>query len=402
MKLEKFRKNNNKKIYIIIISLVTILNLGGILTYYKSHAYYKEEKVFNVIKGRIPYFKTDNGDIKITYTFLGEQLDIAFPSKNAGYVSNIVTCNDGVDAIWDNSAWGLKIVDSNDNTEITCNIDFSFAVFFDYTGDVQTFTIPYDGTYKLETWGAQGGNAYDTYIGGYGGYSTGEIYLEKDQVLYIIVGGAGETANNNSKSGGYNGGGSSKTQSSNDYAGSGGGATHIAFSSGLLKTLADNLNDVLIVSGGGGGAYYYPSFNSSGGNAGGYIGGLAPTGICSGRTLTIGSTASQTSEGTYNACEIETENGSFGQGGNGTVWSSGGGSGLYGGGSGYAHGSNGGSSYIGNSLLTNKVMYCYNCEESDEESTKTVSTTNVSREPTSEFAKKGNGYVKITIIEKDS
>ena len=50
----------------------------------------------------------------------------------------------------------------------------------------------------------------------------------------------------------------------------------------------------------------------------------------------------------------------------------------------------GGSGYIGNPLLTNKVMYCYNCEESTEESTKTISTTNVSETPISKYAKKGN------------
>lgn len=47
------------------------------------------------------------------------------------------------------------------------------------------FTAPKDGIYKLETWGAQGGNAYlepDTskeYDGGYGAYSTGIINLKK-------------------------------------------------------------------------------------------------------------------------------------------------------------------------------------------------------------------------------
>jgi len=43
-------------------------------------------------------------------------------------------------------------------------------------------------------------------------------------------------------------------------------------------------------------------------------------------------------------------------------------------------------------------MYCYNCEESTDESTKTVSTTNVSETPISNYAKKGNGYAKITYI----
>lgn len=35
-------------------------------------------------------------------------------------------------------------------------------------------------------------------------------------------------------------------------------------------------------------------------------------------------------------------------------------------------GCGGGNSYIGNLLLTEKSMYCYNCNESSEESTKTM------------------------------
>ena len=60
----------------------------------------------------------------------------------------------------------------------------------------------------------------------------------------------------------------------------------------------------------------------------------------------------------------------------------GGGGGFYGGfASGYTTGAYtngggaGGSGYIGNSLLNEKTMYCYNCTESSETSTKTISTT---------------------------
>ena len=43
-------------------------------------------------------------------------------------------------------------------------------------------------------------------------------------------------------------------------------------------------------------------------------------------------------------------------------------------------------------------MYCYNCTESSEESTKTVSTTCAEKTPTENCAKKGNGYARITYI----
>ena len=58
----------------------------------------------------------------------------------------------------------------------------------------------------------------------------------------------------------------------------------------------------------------------------------------------------------------------------------------------------GGSGYIGPPFLTKKSMYCYNCQESSEESTKTISTTCNSETPTENCAKKGNGYARITLI----
>ena len=61
----------------------------------------------------------------------------------------------------------------------------------------------------------------------------------------------------------------------------------------------------------------------------------------------------------------------------------------------------GGSGYIGNSLLKDKVMYCYDCEESSEESTKTISTTCSEETPTENCAKKGNGYARITLVSID-
>lgn len=57
----------------------------------------------------------------------------------------------------------------------------------------------------------------------------------------------------------------------------------------------------------------------------------------------------------------------------------------------------GGSRYIGNSILKDKVMYCYNCEES----TKTISTTCSEEMPTSYCAKKGNSYARITLVSID-
>lgn len=264
---------------------------------------------------------------------------------------------------------------------------------FDYTGAEQTFTVPVTGTYKLETWGAEGGTFKEEYHGGYGGYSTGLIKLEKDQILNIVAGGKGESGiaiiSQNYGDAGYNGGGSRAgwTCKNCDFGSSGGGgATHIATKSGLLSTLENDKSSILIVSGGGGGAGYV----DSGWN-------YNPTGIPSGGGLK--GNPGQSDSTRHGAPGTQTSGYSFGQAQNcadkGVC--DGGGGGYYGGYFGN-NGAGGGSGYIGNTSLTNKAMYCYNCEESSETNTKTISITCISETPTSYCAKKGNGYARITLV----
>ena len=242
-----------------------------------------------------------------------------------------------------------------------------------------TYTVPSTGKYKLEVWGAQGGSDCCGGIGGYGGFSSGTITLKKNSILYILVGRSGGSGGNNGAGAAYSSGAA------------GGGATHIATSSGLLSTFSSKTDEILIVAGGGGGAGDY----GSGGAGGGYKGnnGTATNGY--------------TSTGNYSKGGTQTSGYAFGKAGN--AWGGqapGGGSGYYGGyaggtgdGSGMygaSIGGGGGSGYIGNNLLTDKHMYCYNCATSTEESTKTYTTTNVSEDPISNYAKKGGGAVKIT------
>lgn len=60
---------------------------------------------------------------------------------------------------------------------------------FEYIGDVQEFIVPQTGEYKIECWGADGGNATSDgkvySFGGKGGYTSGNIELEKGEKLYI-------------------------------------------------------------------------------------------------------------------------------------------------------------------------------------------------------------------------
>ena len=268
---------------------------------------------------------------------------------------------------------------------------------FDYTGDEQTFIAPVSGVYKLETWGAQGGSSIIdgrlSNLGGYGGYASGQIDLSKNTNIYLNIGGTGSLAiQGQDTAGGYNGGGSGTWDNNtselnsnmSETGGGGGGATHIAVKSGLLSSLESYKNSIYIVSGGGGAGNY----RQRGGDGGGISG-------------TQGENSSGLGGNQIFGC-------AFGKGcdGVGTGYSngvSGGGGGFYGGNINSASGKNfnaggGGSGYIGNSLLKNKVMYCYNCEESSEESTKTISTTCNEETPTSYCSKKGNGYARLTLI----
>lgn len=284
---------------------------------------------------------------------------------------------------------------------------------FDYTGSEQVFTVPVSGIYKLETWGAQGGNATDVYIGGYGGYSDGTLRLKNNQEIYINVGGLGKSNGYKSElNGGYNGGGKVlATDNTNHQYGSGGGATHVATKSGLLSTLENSKESILMVSGAGGGGRYQQNYDASCGNGGSGGGIKGVTGEQKGSNITYATGGTQTEGGQIvyksgttiedatNIYKLKYAKGLFGTAGTTTACSSGGG-GYYGG-AGTISAGGGGSGYIGNSLLTDKAMYCYNCQESSEESTKTISTTCTSPTPTEKCAKKGNGYAKITLISID-
>lgn len=278
---------------------------------------------------------------------------------------------------------------------VISKIDFEY----DYTGSVQTFTAPVSGTYQLEVWGAQGGG-FSTYESGYGGYSFGIVSLNKNDVLYINVGGKGTNGSASSEiaSGGYNGGGNGGDVSSTRYNGGGGGATHIATVSGLLSTLNTNQQAILIVAGGGGGVGgWEPSKYQIrlGGSGGGFNG--------------VDGEPRLQSNDVYGVSGKQTESdsgGTFGQGRSYKYVSSyqygigGGGGGFYGGGVNDSCAGGGGSGYIGNSLLTNKVMYCYNCTTSSDETTKTISTTCTNTVATENCAKKGNGFARITLLSE--
>lgn len=147
--------------------------------------------------------------------------------------------------------------------------DKSVQYTYDYTGDVQVFTVPADGVYTLEAWGASGGDGYDnsvdrgntSSVAGNGGYSKGNISLKKGQKIYVFVGGAGKYGAGTNRfggpAGGYNGGGDGGVADS----GSGGGMSHISTTNNPATT-SWNPDGTLLAAGGGGGA------DNSGGSRG--------------------------------------------------------------------------------------------------------------------------------------
>lgn len=259
------------------------------------------------------------------------------------------------------------------------NIKTGDILNFDYTGAVQSITLP-KGIYKLECWGAQGGNGCtdNSYTGGKGGYSIGTISLNTKITLYIYVGGRGVSSEASGsgaiRAGGFNGGGSGRDWSSTNHGGSGGaGATDIRINQ-------DSFYARVIVAGGGGGA----SDDGNGGSGGGVSG--ISTGASAG-TATSGSGFGQAAASSYTSGEC-------GGGGGGWYGGYGGGSENIpgGGGSGYVYISSTASNYPSGCLL-NSSYYLSDA--------KTIAGNNSFVSPTgsSETGHSGNGYCRITVIE---
>lgn len=220
---------------------------------------------------------------------------------------------------------------------------------FNYTGGVQTFTVPpCINSVTLEVWGAQGG--IDISSGGWdnnlGGYASAVFTVSPGQVMSIYVGGKPT-----STVGGFNGGGMGYPSTMFGGMGrGGGGGTDIRMG-------GTGLNNRIIVAGGGGGggSDVYGNW-VIGGGGGGLVGvqGQCYDGGCAGSQP-----GTQTSSGPGICAGVLNTNvsGGFGFGGDalficgdgfGCGSASGSGEAGYGGGGGW-YGGSGGSSNFGGS-----------------------------------------------------
>ena len=229
--------------------------------------------------------------------------------------------------------------------EKVCEYDSGQVWTFSYTGAEQTFTVPCDGEYKIELWGAQGGSYNATYYGGFGGYTSGIILLRQPLNLLLNIGGTGVsgalvTSSNYLKSGGYNGGGYG---SYGYYCSGGGGSSDVRIG---LFTVFDR---IMVAAGGGGSGSYRTHLVTAGGRGGsaGGINGYDGTNDLNDKIHYVGKGATQILGGLGNG---ENHYGSFFYGANSPVPRddrSGGGGGYYGGGASYENtGAGGGSSFI--------------------------------------------------------
>ena len=222
------------------------------------------------------------------------------------------------------SAWpntSLKLDERNIIS--TTGVDKFFSEY-EFTGEVQEFKAYFPGEYKIQLWGAQGGN-YDGTEGGKGAYTEGTITLAKNDILYVYVGGT-----STDKAAGYNGGASGGSTGDGWNAG-GGGATDVRLLSGDgVWNDEASLKSRLMVAAGGSGVSCYSGCVSGG--DGGALFGLQGDSTGTGAAHEIATGTTQISAGLgING----TANGSgFGYAGQNSTYRSGGGGGYWGGGSG--------------------------------------------------------------------
>ena len=198
--------------------------------------------------------------------------------------------------------------------------------------------------------GAAGAGTGD--LAGRGSYTSGIVFLAKDQVIYLHTGSQGQVGSSGQTTGGYNGGGATGAYGS-DYGGAGGGATDFRLSSGNWDDPTGLDTRIMVAAGGGGFGRFLSSYRP-----GGYAGGLLGAGVAECNVNGDGGGGSQLAGGAGSTCNSpDGVPGSFGVGGSSpsNIAAGGGGGGYYGGASGgdssfYHGGGGGGSSYISGHL----------------------------------------------------
>ena len=206
------------------------------------------------------------------------------------------------------------------------------------------------GVYRVECWGASGGDRSTTVKdGGRGAYTSGEIAFSSKTKLYLSIGASGDASTN-----GTYGGGGTIFKNLDNRGRSGGGATDVRI---VEDEDFEGLKNRIMVAAGGGGAVVHGTVENAG--SGGDINGtlcaetINKNDCITPDTLIIGAVATQTSGAVSVIGSNHASNGEFGKGGStlNEYYTGTGGGGYFGGAAGnsgsciVATGS-GGSSYI--------------------------------------------------------
>lgn len=158
--------------------------------------------------------------------------------------------------------------------DVWCDVEVGVlsGADFSYSGGSQTYKVKADGVYKVELWGASGGDGLADGqivdgVPGYGSYTSGLINFNKGQELYVYTGGRGSDGIVGSDvAGGYNGGGTGCWDEKDDESGSaGGGATDIRLVGGNWNDFNSLKSRIMVAAGGGGYVWRTRAYESSGG-----------------------------------------------------------------------------------------------------------------------------------------
>lgn len=248
-------------------------------------------------------------------------LGVLYPFTTATFTPGGATLTDGPSLTQARSGLtGPEVNEWKNNTE-----------FFNVSGGIQLWTVPADGTYSIDCYGAQGGrDGYYGVDGGLGARIKGDFSLTQGEVIRLVVGQRGQNDPGNAWGGGGGGGSFAWRSSSTSLpliaaggGGSGGTGGSTATAGGQTGTSGANGTNGSPGSGGtNGSAGTGGSCGGGGGN--GWNGGF--TSICGG---------SHTWSPLYNDPRGFTGGSSGargGFGGGGGAWGGGGGGGGYSGG----------------------------------------------------------------------
>ncbi len=179
-------------------------------------------------------------------TSIGEVWECSASSTDGQATSGIASAQAIVSPPFDTHVFtSCDATGRNGPDQSLCDADYNGSpVSVNVSAGIQYWVVPLTGTYRIEAWGAQGGDGGDS--GGLGARMRGDFDLIAGEVLKLLVGQRGVNSGNNDHSG---------------YSAGGGGGSFVV-------TDADS---PLLIAGGGGGAGVEDTCN---GNTAWYVPGI--------------------------------------------------------------------------------------------------------------------------------